>query len=56
MAARIEEALGLDVELVVGQPGELTVWVDGAKIAEKVSARFPDPDDVVWAVRERLTP
>lgn len=55
MAARIEEVLGLDVELIVGQTGEYTVWADGEKIAEKVAGRFPDPDDILYAVRERLT-
>lgn len=54
MAARIHEALGLDVELVVGRSGELTVWADGARVAEKVASRFPDPEDVVEAIRARL--
>ena len=53
MAAQLKQDLGIDAELVVGNAGELSVWVDGDKVAEKKWARFPDPTDVVAAVRAR---
>jgi hypothetical protein len=31
------------------------VWVDGEKVAEKRFARFPEPADVVTAVRARMS-
>lgn len=51
MAAKLKQDLGLEAELVIGNSGELTVWVDGAKVAEKSRGVFPDPDAVVAAVR-----
>ena len=53
MAAQLKQDLGLDAELVVGDSGEFTVWVDDAKVSEKRWARFPEPKDVVEAVRAR---
>ena len=50
MAAELENALGVETELVVGSSGEFTVWVDGKKVAEKKWS-FPDPEAVVAAVR-----
>ena len=38
----------------MGSSGEFTVWVDDAMIVEKVFSHFPDPDDVVDAVRDAL--
>jgi len=55
VAAQLKQDLGIDVELVVGNSGEFTVWVDGAKVSEKQGARFPDPKEVVEAVRARET-
>lgn len=37
--------------MVVGNSGEFTVWVDGAKVAEKRGGAFPEPTAVVAAVR-----
>ena len=53
MAAQLKQDLGIDAELVVGNSGELSVWVDDEKIIEKQRAKFPDPADVVAAVRAR---
>jgi predicted Rdx family selenoprotein len=53
VAAQLKQDLGVDTELIVGNPGEFTVWVDDAKVSEKQMARFPDPKDVVEAVRAR---
>jgi predicted Rdx family selenoprotein len=55
VAAQLKQELGVDAALVPGDPGEFTVWVDDAKVSEKRSARFPEPNDVVAAVRARAT-
>jgi hypothetical protein len=55
VAAQLKQDLGIDAALVVGNSGELSVWVDGEKVIEKRWARFPDPSDVVAAVRARAT-
>ncbi|CAN5914944.1 hypothetical protein BH11MYX3_BH11MYX3_29650 [soil metagenome] len=52
MAAQLKQDLGVVAELVVGSSGEFTVWVDDQKVAEKTWRGFPDPDDVVDAVRD----
>ncbi len=51
MAAKLKQDLGLAADLVVGNSGEFTVWVDSAKVAEKSSGTFPEPEAVVAAVR-----
>jgi len=35
----------------VGNSGEYTVWVDQQKVSEKRGGKFPDPKEVVAAVR-----
>lgn len=55
MAAVLKQELGLEVELVVGQSGEFTVWVGDKMVVEKVFSHFPDPEDVVDAVRDATT-
>lgn len=52
MAAQLKQDLGVVAELTVGTSGEFTVWVDDQKVAEKTWRGFPDPDDVVDAVRD----
>ena len=54
MAAELKQALGIDAELVVGDSGEFTVWVGDKKVSEK-KWMFPDPADVVTAVRSAMT-
>lgn len=54
MAAELKRELGLDAELVVGNSGEFTVWVDNKLVAEKKLGQFPDPADVVAAVEAEL--
>jgi hypothetical protein len=51
VAAQLKQDLASEVDLVVGSPGEFSVWVEGKKVAEKISGRFPEPDSVVAAVR-----
>jgi hypothetical protein len=53
VAAKLERALGVAATLVPGDAGELSVWVDGARVIAKQGARFPDPDEVIAAVRAR---
>jgi hypothetical protein len=54
VAAELKKALDIEAELVVGNSGEFTVWVDGRKVSEK-KWTFPDPADVVTAVRGAMT-
>ena len=51
MAAELKKEMGVDAELEVGSSGEFTVWVNGAKVAEKAGGRFPEPPEVIAAVR-----
>ena len=51
MAAELKKELGVDASLEVGDSGEFTVWVDGKKVSEKKWMRFPEPRDVVAAVK-----
>jgi len=51
VAAQLHKELGVVAELVVGNTGEFTVWVDSAKVAEKAMGKFPEPEAVVAAVR-----
>jgi predicted Rdx family selenoprotein len=52
VAAQLKQDLNVVAELKVGTSGEFTVWVDDRKVAEKTWSGFPDPDDVVDAVRD----
>jgi hypothetical protein len=55
VAAQLERDLGVSTKLVPGNPGELSVWVDDAQVIAKRGAKFPDPGDVVAAVRAHQT-
>ena len=55
MAAELKKELGVEATLEVGSSGEFTVWVDDKKVSEKKWMRFPDPKDVVAAVRSVQT-
>jgi hypothetical protein len=56
VAAQLKKDLGIETEMIVGRSGEFTVWLDDKLIAEKEFSGFPDPDDVVDAVREASAP
>jgi hypothetical protein len=56
VAAALQKDLGIEAELVLGESGEFTVWVDGQKVAEKVFMTFPSPAQCVAAVRAALSP
>ena len=51
MAAEIEKQLGVKAVLEVGDPGEYSVWADGAKVIDKRAQRFPDDAEVIAALR-----
>ena len=57
-AARVAEILQdefkLDVDLVEGNRGEFTVWVDGNNVAKKIGDDFPPEEEVVTAVRKAI--
>jgi predicted Rdx family selenoprotein len=55
VAAQLERELGVSTKLVPGNAGELTVWVDDAQVIAKQGAKFPEPSDVVAAVRAHRT-
>lgn len=55
MAAQLKQELGVEAELVIGDAGEFTVWVGDAKVSEKHWGKFPEPGDVIAAVRAQLT-
>ena len=54
MAATLRSELGVQVDLVVGGPGEFTVWVGGDKVAGKGWLLFPSRTKVLEAVGARL--
>lgn len=55
MAAALEEALGVQVELVRGGRGVFAVSVDGRVVASKsLDHGFPTPEACVEAVRAAL--
>jgi hypothetical protein len=47
VAAAINHAVGIEPEIVVGNRGEFTVWVDGRQVAQK---ELTD-DEIVRAVQ-----
>jgi hypothetical protein len=54
VAALITQDAGVESDLEPGGRGELSVWVDGNKIAEKTSRGFPADTDVLQAVNAAL--
>ena len=54
MAALIKQDAGVESDLEVGGRGELSVWVDGRKVAEKTSRGFPADTDVLHSVNTAL--
>lgn len=54
MAALIKQDAGVESDLEPGSRGELSVWVDGKKVAEKTSRGFPADTDVLHSVQQAL--
>ena len=52
----IKNVLGTEVTLTPGGRGEYTVWVDGAKVADKAGGDFPSERDIVTAVQNAARP
>lgn len=55
MAAELKREMGIEAEMEVGNSGEFTVWVGETRVAEKKWGRFPDPADVIAAVKAAQT-
>jgi hypothetical protein len=53
VAEALKAEPGVEVSLVNGNPGELTVTVDGRVVAQKDSFGFPDPAKIREAVRAK---
>ena len=54
MAAAIKQETGIDADLEHGGKGELSVWVDGKKVADKSPRGFPGEPELLAAVRAAL--
>jgi hypothetical protein len=51
VAAEVKRETGLEAQLVVGNSGEFTVWLDDQLLAEKKLGMFPSPEAVAAAVK-----
>jgi len=54
VADAIKDATGEATELISGNKGEFTVWVDDAQVADKVDGEFPEDTDCLSAVQAAL--
>ena len=54
MAALIKQDSGTEAELEPGGRGELSVWVDGKKVADKTMRGFPADTELLQAVNQAL--
>ena len=54
MAALIKQDSGADADLEPGGRGELSVWVDGKKVADKSMRGFPADADLLRSVNDAL--
>jgi predicted Rdx family selenoprotein len=55
VAALIAQATGVEPEVVEGARGEFSIRVGETVVARKDAGGFPDEQDVVRKVRDRLT-
>ena len=55
MAALIKQDSGTDADLEPGGRGELSVWVDGKKVADKTSRGFPADAELLHSVKAALS-
>lgn len=55
VAALIKQETGLDAVLEVGGRGELSVWVNDRKVANKDHKGFPADASLLALVREAVT-
>ena len=54
MAALIQQAMGVEPELVEGSRGEFSAWVGESKVAQKTAFGFPSDEEILAAVRAAL--
>ena len=54
MAALIKQEHNLDVDLEPGSRGEFSVWIDGAKVAQKDRKGFPTEAALLQTVKQAL--
>jgi hypothetical protein len=54
VAALIKQDSGADADLEPGGRGELSVWVDGKKVADKSMRGFPADAELLQAVNHAL--
>ena len=54
MAALIKQDSGAEADLEPGGRGELSVWVDGKKVADKSMRGFPADADLLRSVNDAL--
>lgn len=55
MAAQLEHDLGVTTRLVPGDSGEFSVWIDDTRVIAKQGSNFPEPSEILAAVRARQT-
>jgi len=56
VAALIKQDAGVESDVEPGGRGELSVWVDGKKVAEKTERGFPADKAVLQSVKTALEP
>jgi len=54
VADDLKHQFGHDVELIEGDRGEFTVWVNGEVVARKTGDDFPPDREVFSAVKQAL--
>jgi selT/selW/selH-like putative selenoprotein len=55
LAAKINEELGIEAELIEGEKGVFDVIADGERVFSKHAAgRFPDEQEIIDALRARI--
>ncbi|MBA2647898.1 MAG: hypothetical protein H0U81_13960 [Pyrinomonadaceae bacterium] len=54
MAETIKREIGVESELIEGDRGEFTVWVDDRVVAQKGWIKFPSDQKVLAAVQQAL--
>ena len=55
MAELIKRELGVQPELIEGDRGEFSVWVDSQRVAKKGWVRFPSDEKILTVVRQAIT-
>jgi hypothetical protein len=54
VAAALQSALGIEADLIEGDRGEFSVWVDSRRVAVKQNDEFPSENAVIAAVRAAI--